>query len=181
MIEATDILKPKDSETAPSAPPVESSALFASLLACDCCGGEPVPIRYNKGRFPVQQKRGHCRGCGALLPKGRSGWCCRKCYQRFEPQMVLIEVRKRDADVCSMCGYDSRAAREAWVKSCWAERIPPDSCAGQGRITWRKPEYDHIKPFSEGGLTILENMRTLCSVCHKQRTAEWHRSRKANK
>jgi 5-methylcytosine-specific restriction endonuclease McrA len=35
----------------------------------------------------------------------------------------------------------------------------------------KKPEYDHIVPFSEGGLTVLENMRTLCRPCHKARTA----------
>ena len=39
-------------------------------------------------------------------------------------------------------------------------------------------EMDHIAPFSEGGLTILENVRTLCVVCHKKRTKKWHADRK---
>ncbi len=38
-------------------------------------------------------------------------------------------------------------------------------------------EADHIVPYSEGGLTVLENMRTLCVPCHKQRTKKWHRDR----
>lgn len=154
---------------------------FKALLKCNCCADQPTVIRYGTGRFPVQQKKGHCRGCGASLPKGRSGWCCRICYGRFEPAQVLISVRLRDKDVCSNCGYDSKAEREKWVKKCWEEKIHWRSHEATSKSTWKKPEYDHIKPFSEGGLTILENMRTLCSSCHKSRTAEWHKSRKNNK
>lgn len=49
----------------------------------------------------------------------------------------------------------------------WAATKPP------------REEHDHIVPFSEGGLTILENLRTLCGKCHKTRTKEWHAARKA--
>lgn len=38
-------------------------------------------------------------------------------------------------------------------------------------------EMDHIIPFSEGGLTVIENVRTLCCVCHKKRTKKWHKER----
>ncbi len=38
-------------------------------------------------------------------------------------------------------------------------------------------EMDHIIPFSEGGLTVIENVRTLCIICHKHRTKTWHKSR----
>lgn len=38
-------------------------------------------------------------------------------------------------------------------------------------------EMDHIIPFSEGGVTVLENVRTLCVVCHKKRTKQWHKDR----
>jgi 5-methylcytosine-specific restriction endonuclease McrA len=27
-------------------------------------------------------------------------------------------------------------------------------------------------------MTVLENMRTLCEPCHKQRTKDWHGQRK---
>ncbi len=40
-----------------------------------------------------------------------------------------------------------------------------------------KVNYDHVIPFSEGGLTVLENMRTLCEPCHKSRTKDWHKER----
>jgi 5-methylcytosine-specific restriction endonuclease McrA len=40
-----------------------------------------------------------------------------------------------------------------------------------------RPEFDHIVPFCEGGLTVLENMRTLCHDCHTKRTADWHKER----
>ena len=43
-----------------------------------------------------------------------------------------------------------------------------------GRDWW---EMDHIIPFSEGGITILENVRTLCVLCHKKRTKKWRKEK----
>jgi len=42
-------------------------------------------------------------------------------------------------------------------------------------------EMDHVVPFSEGGITVLENVRTLCVPCHKKRTKHWHKARKPPK
>jgi len=75
-----------------------------------------------------------------------------------------------------MCGIDIQAEILAW------RRARPIGNFLQE--TWRKwysekisEEYDHIIPFCEGGLTILENMRTLCTPCHKKRTAEWRKAK----
>lgn len=95
----------------------------------------------------------------------------------------MAAAKQRDKEVCSECGFDCGTASREWYASKpnlrtgdgatyqdyehWLKRPPP------------KAEYDHIIPFSEGGLTILENIRTLCSPCHKKRTREWHADRKA--
>lgn len=66
-------------------------------------------------------------------------------------------VRQRDKHVCQSCKLDIKATMSL------------------------REEYDHIIPFSEGGLTVLENMRTLCSPCHNQRTREWKKAKRAEK
>jgi hypothetical protein len=45
---------------------------------------------------------------------------------------------------------------------------------GSNRDWW---EMDHIIPYSEGGLTILANVRTLCVPCHKTRTKKWYKDK----
>ena len=63
-------------------------------------------------------------------------------------------------------------ARQTRKKEMQAAGWPYHTC----RDWW---EADHIIPFSEGGETVLENMRTLCYPCHKHRTKKWHGDRKA--
>lgn len=107
-----------------------------------------IPQPYNiiyVNRYPKIQKKGFCRGCGHPIPSYRYTWCCYDCYKRFCPAEVFREVDKRDKRKCVICGSSN------------------------------KIEYDHIKPFSEGGLTIIENIRTLCINCHKKRTLNWRK------
>ena len=53
-------------------------------------------------------------------------------------------------------------------------------------IEWRKnnpdpgkPEYDHIVEFAEGGLTVLENMQTLCRKHHLAKSKAYAAKRAA--
>lgn len=125
-------------------------------------GGVSYTIRYNRSRFPERQRREDgswgCRGCGSPIPKGRQAWCSDLCVQKFHPLYVIDAVKKRDKGICNACGFDTS---EWW------------------KIDHRRAEYDHIIPFSEGGLTVLENMRTLCAPCHRERTKAWHGERAA--
>lgn len=125
-------------------------------------------IKYNRSRFPAQQRREDgtmgCRGCGEPIPKGRHSWCSNPCVERWHPFFVLDAVKKRDKGICQACGFDT-AAREK------------NRFGGMSLV--RRPEYDHIKPFSEGGLTVVENMRTLCHPCHREVTKSWHGARAA--
>lgn len=139
---------------------------------------ESYKIKYNRNRHPECQKREDgtygCCGCGKDIPKRRHSWCSDACYNKFCPQMVIMAVKNRDKEVCAMCFTDCKAARlerNALNRTLtWEERkkLPPVPDA----------EYDHIIPFSEGGLTTLENIRTLCHYCHRGRTAAWHAERK---
>jgi len=100
------------------------------------------------------------------------------CCEKWHPAFVLSNVRKRDKGICQICGVDLKRAEAEWWK-----KKPNDEkgYVWQEHEQWmrQKPiaNYDHIIPFSEGGMTVLENMRTLCEKCHKNRTKEWHREK----
>lgn len=144
-------------------------------------------IIYDSSRFPKKQRRADgtygCRGCGSDIPKGRESWCSKQCYNTYEPSRVIDAVKLRDKGICQACGFDLKAALSTWDNRYW-------QMSRESRIDhavwseWKaanpkppKPNYDHIIPFCEGGMTILENMRMLCESCHKQRTKEWHKTR----
>ena len=96
--------------------------------------------------------------------------------------MVIAAVKERDKEVCCMCGYDFKAAHRDYISRCYENNHHPKSGYAMEKMKFpKKIEYDHIVPFSEGGLTVLENMRSLCSDCHKQRTKKWHKERKTSK
>ena len=131
---------------------------------------------YGKGRFPKQMAKRLCRGCHKPVPSNRQSWCSDECYQKWEPRNVKAAVRSRDKGVCQRCGVDTRAAVREWYK-----REPDRYEDFPSHRNWcrERPtvEYDHIIPFCEGGLTVLENIRTLCVPCHRIVTAEFHKRR----
>lgn len=142
-------------------------------------------IIYDRARFPKRQRREDgtygCRGCGSDIPKGRESWCSTKCFNTFEPSRVINAVKLRDKGICQACQIDIFAAEKKWEHEYWNYQRSGNVCVYEWRKSNPRPpkaNYDHIIPFSEGGMTILENMRTLCEPCHKERTKKWHGERK---
>lgn len=142
-------------------------------------------IKYGRGRFPVRPKREDgtfgCRGCGGFIPKNRKTWCSLGCKKQFDPGYVIAAVRQRDKGVCTRCGFDTEKAETDYSRKMWEAKESGKYWSDEWRNQNRRPpiaEYDHIIPFSEGGLTVLENMQTICSLCHKKKTKEWHATRK---
>ena len=94
--------------------------------------------------------------------------------KKYDPFHVKLAVNERDKFVCQICRKDMKQAVVNW------RQARPNS-HGPEFYAWSrskpKIEYDHIVPFSRGGLTILENMRTLCKECHKTVTKEFARQR----
>jgi 5-methylcytosine-specific restriction endonuclease McrA len=89
-------------------------------------------------------------------------------------------VKKRDKEVCQKCHLDYRAVKKFWRQTEPSPTRPNevDPVFIDAHKTWRrskpaKPEYHHIKPFSEGGTHALDNLVTLCHNCHAEETRKW--------
>lgn len=153
-----------------------------------------------KSRYPEFKKvdgKVVCRGCGGDVPKGRQTWCSKTCYDTHCPQRVIYFVKLRDKGICQLCKGDISATCAEYQKrlKLIVREVPVPYDAVENVRLYNKylsarealinsspyPEYDHVIPFSKGGKTILENMRTLCSICHKKVTKEFAAERAREK
>src|SRR5690606_6337219 len=95
----------------------------------------------------AKRKTGTCTWCGGEVKRPRRTWCSKDCneeYLRRQPDRLRYHATKRDkGKSCPLCGK-----------------------------TRYFPEVDHIVPIIEGGDPFdLENLRCICSDCHKRETA----------
>jgi len=107
--------------------------------------------------FPTRKDaEGHdlCRRCRTVLSGRKTSWCGKECLK-----IVLLLVhwpRMRQFIL-------RRDKRKCQV------------CGLQGK------EVDHIIEVQDGGLSVAENLRTLCHSCHVKKTTEMKRKRAAEK
>jgi len=131
--------------------------------------------------------RGTCRWCGEHIfyakgPKQgeldrRRRWHpdCVEVYNASDPREARRVVRKRDRGVCADCGIDTYVVRRE-VRGKGRTRKLRERGYVPRRSLW---ELDHIVPLIDGGSHALENLQTLCTPCHKQKTAREARERAA--
>jgi len=108
-----------------------------------------------------------CRRCGIEVPVGRRTFCSEECIHEWQlrtsPRYLRMMVFDRDKGVCSKCGVDTKAGLSLFTQR-------------TGNNTGHLWQADHIKPVAEGGGECgLDNIRTLCTACHKEATAELRR------
>lgn len=120
--------------------------------------------------------RSLCRWCGLEVPAGRftfcSDWCVHEWRLRTDPGYLRDQVLLRDRGICALCRVDTRAAYGELRRSRGQLRLRLLERWGLKRLN-RKTlwDADHILPVVEGGGECdLENLRTLCLVCHRQQT-----------
>ena len=106
--------------------------------------------------------RGACLQCGGdITDKQRYTFCSRSCSEAFyiksRPDFARQKVFERDHGICAKCGKDifegtGRRPRARGTGDLW--------------------QADHIVPVVEGGGECdLDNLRTLCTGCHREETA----------
>lgn len=136
-----------------------------------------------------------CRFCPNPVPKGRRTWCSLRCVENYfiasDASFARRKVWMRDKGVCALCGVNTDAIR-AHMR--WLVKQAKDDSNPYQQMFWDaltnlkahlKTKYnaarsaghfwqaDHIVPVCEGGGEArLDNLRTLCTPCHKAETAK---------
>ena len=120
-----------------------------------------------------------CRWCQLeILSRRRRTFCSEYCVHqwrlRSDPGYLRDQVFARDRGVCKLCRADTVAIYAALKRSRGSERSAGLSFYGMRSITSRRTlwDADHILAVAEGGGQCdLDNLRTLCVICHRQQTA----------
>lgn len=124
-----------------------------------------------------------CRWCQLeiLAPRRRtfcSDFCVHQWRLRSDPGYLRYQVFLRDGGVCGLCGLDTIAAYAALKRSRGTARTEALAMWGLSSPTARRSlwDADHIRPVAEGGGECdLDNLRTLCLMCHREVTADLRR------
>ena len=124
-----------------------------------------------------------CRWCDLeILAKRRRTFCSDYCVHqwrlRTDPGYLRDQVFARDRGICSSCGIDTIAAYNALKRARGSARLAGMRLYGMKSITSRRSlwDADHILPVAEGGGQCdLDNLRTLCLLCHREVTLHLRR------
>ncbi|NWX25987.1 ZRAB3 endonuclease, partial [Notiomystis cincta] len=176
----------------PSAPPPGqtdpggSSVSRGYLQALDS-QGTPLCLSCQQPTAPAQP------GCPARAWDTR--FCCHACQEDFSIRSSQSYLRSNvfhiEHGVCQCCQHNAqelylsvrdapRSQRKQLLESSWMSHLP----LGQLNEMIRSPaegqfwQVDHIQPvYSGGGQCSLENLQTLCTACHRERTAKQAKER----
>ena len=121
-----------------------------------------------------------CRWCDLeILAKRRRTFCSDYCVHqwrlRTDPGYLRGHVLARDRGICAVCRIDSIAAYNALKRARGTARAAGLRLYGMRSIDARGSlwDADHIRPVAEGGGQCnLDNLRTLCLLCHREATAQ---------
>ena len=120
--------------------------------------------------------RSLCRWCRLEVPPRRftfcSDWCVHEWKLRTDPGYLREKVLERDRGICKLCGTNTRSAYLSLKRARGAARLKLMAHWGLKKLN-RKTlwDADHILPVAEGGGECdLDNLRTLCLICHRTET-----------
>ncbi|XP_076797199.1 DNA annealing helicase and endonuclease ZRANB3 isoform X3 [Arvicanthis niloticus] len=164
---------------------------------------EPSP---SKGYIQAVDKEGRplCLRCqhptcqheqGSKASAWDSRFCSLKCQEEFwirsNNSYLRAQVFATEHGVCQLCGVNAqelflrmrdapKSQRKTLLDSAWTAKLPLEQLnemlrnPGEGHF-W---QVDHIRPVYEGGgQCSLDNLQTLCTLCHKERTAQQAKER----
>ena len=139
-------------------------------------GGHISPSTLAKGPNGLRL----CRWCDLeIIAKRRRTFCSDYCVHqwrlRTDPGYLREQVFARDRGICASCGIDTVVAYAALKRARGPARAAGLRFYGMKSINSRRSlwDADHIRPVAEGGGQCdLDNLRTLCLLCHRLATAE---------
>ncbi|MCP4039639.1 MAG: HNH endonuclease [bacterium] len=147
---------------------------------------------HRRPRIPfTDAPRGVCRWCGKdiLYSSGekqgavdrRRRWhrACVDAYNTSDPREARRRIRKRDRGHCAICKVDTyRVRRELKKLRRGRAKATRERGYKPGKSFW---ELDHIVALIDGGSHDDDNLQSLCTPCHKRKTAKEARTRAARK
>ncbi|MCJ8747519.1 hypothetical protein PDJAM_G00154380 [Pangasius djambal] len=123
------------------------------------------------------------------------GFCSASCMEELQLRSSRGYARSRvletEQGVCQSCGLNARqlylrvrdapqAHRKEILDNTWLAQLPLKQLNEMIRhpVEGHFWQVDHIKPvYSGGGQCLLDNLQTLCTVCHRTRTAQQAKER----
>ncbi|CAI9156061.1 unnamed protein product [Rangifer tarandus platyrhynchus] len=124
-----------------------------------------------------------------------SRFCSLKCQEEFwirsNNSYLRAKVFEIEHGVCQLCNLNAqelflrlrdapKSQRKSLLDATWTSKLPLEqlnemiSSPGEG-LFW---QADHVRPVSGGGgQCSLDNLQTLCTVCHRERTARQAKER----
>jgi len=122
--------------------------------------------------------RNLCRWCNLEVPKGRQTFCSDYCVEEWRLRTDMSYLRDRtfarDRGICAQCGVDTVSEWSHLKRQRGTGRIRALTKWGLRNLSRKSLwDADHITPVVEGGGGCdLDNIRTLCLICHRRATME---------
>ncbi|NXC28279.1 ZRAB3 endonuclease, partial [Campylorhamphus procurvoides] len=166
--------------------------------------GQPEGSCLSRGYLQALDSQGtplclSCQQPTVQPPPGCPAWdtrfCCHACQEDFSIRSSQSYLRTKvfevEHGVCQFCHQNAqelylsvrdapRDRRKELLESSWLSHLP----LGQLNEMIRSPtegqfwQVDHIQPvYSGGGQCSLDNLQTLCTACHRERTAKQAKER----
>jgi len=146
---------------------------------------------------------GRCAKCNAELKGKQKRWCSKACaddawieinVRRGISTFIRKALQDRDKEICAKCGTDLNLVRQVlkkaerslweWPGSFDLQRLLRDIVIwpvyGETGSYGQFWQGDHILEVKAGGSHTLDNLQTLCTVCHKAKTAKFASQRRAD-
>ncbi|XP_035487028.2 DNA annealing helicase and endonuclease ZRANB3 isoform X2 [Scophthalmus maximus] len=142
-----------------------------------------------------------CLSCQQACSTSGGAWdtrfCSHRCQEEFQLRSSQTYMRSRvlevEQGVCQQCGLHAHALflkvrdapppqRKEMLENTWLAQLSLKQLNEMIRAPvegdfW---QVDHIRPvYSGGGQCLLDNLQTLCTVCHRGRTALQAKERSA--
>lgn len=149
--------------------------------------GNPLCLRCQQPTCQTKQER--------KADAWDSRFCSLKCQEEFwirsNNSYLRAKVFEIEHGVCQLCNLNAqelflrlrdapKSQRKSLLDATWTSKLPLEQLnemirsPGEGHF-W---QVDHIKPVSGGGgQCSLDNLQTLCTVCHRERTAQQAKER----